>query len=74
MSRELKVGEIVNMQDGAHEVVAVPERGLAVLEPIVKQKTINLLIRNKREKRKVIIVRKESKIVIPPGQYVDFHI
>ena len=73
-SRELRVGEMVNMQDGAHEVTAVPERGLAVLEPIVRQKTMSLIRHNEKQKIKVIVVRKKSKIVIPPGQYIDFYI
>lgn len=75
MSRELRVGEILNMKDGGPcEVVAVPERGLALLEPIVKQKNVNLEIHGIMKERKVIVVRKKAKINIEPGQYVDFYI
>lgn len=62
------------MNDGQCEVVAVPERGLVVLEPIVKQKTMTLIRNNKRQKVRVVTVRKRSKITIEPGKFVDFYI
>jgi hypothetical protein len=72
--RELREGEILNMQDGPCEVVTVPERGLAVLEPILRQKTMSLIIHNEKQKIKVIDVRKKCQIIIEPGRYIDFYI
>jgi dUTPase len=72
--RDLRVGETVNMQDGPYEVTAVPERGLAVLEPIVRQKTMSLIRHNEKQKVKVLVVRRKSKVVIEPGQYINFYI
>ena len=73
--RELRVGETVNMiEGGLCEVVAVPERGLAVIEPIVREKTISLIRHNEKQRIKVLVVKKESQIIIKPGSYIDFYI
>lgn len=70
----MREGEIVNMQDGPYEVAAVPERGLIVLEPIVRRKEMSLIRHNKKEQVKVTVIRRRSNIVINPGSYIDFYI
>lgn len=73
--RDLRVGEVIDMQDGVRcEVVATPNQKLTVLKPIVREKTMSLIRHNKKQKFKVIVIRKTSKIIIPSGQYIDFYI
>ncbi|MFW9872273.1 MAG: hypothetical protein ACFFG0_04150 [Candidatus Thorarchaeota archaeon] len=71
--KSLKIGDIVDLE-GPCEVVAKPEPGVTVFEPVVKVQTMNISLFRKKRKVKVIKVRRDAKIAIPKGQYIDFYI
>jgi acyl-CoA hydrolase len=72
--RPLKVGDVVDLE-GSCEVVAFPQSNMTVFEPVVQQRTMNLSVyKPPKGKVKVIRVRKNAKVVMPKGQYINFYI
>lgn len=74
MKRNLKIGDVVDIE-GTCEVVAFPERGVTVFNPLVQQRTMKLTLwKPPQGKVKVIRIRRNAKVTIPKGQYIDFYI
>ena len=74
MKRNLKIGDVVDI-DGTCEVVAFPERGVTVFNPLVQQRTMKLALwKPPHGKVKMIRISRNVKVTIPKGQYIDFYI
>jgi acyl-CoA hydrolase len=72
--KPLKIGDVVDIE-GSCEVVAFPQSNMTVFQPIVQQKTMKLSIyKPPNGKVKMLNIRKNAKVVIPKGQYIDFYI